>query len=47
MVGQLGAKIGESILAKLMSSGVVHMSSEHQGKSSLHTSPAQTQIEVM
>lgn len=30
MVGQLGAQIGESIVAKLMSAGVVNMSSDHQ-----------------
>lgn len=30
MVGQLGAQIGESIVAKLMSAGVVNMNSDHQ-----------------
>lgn len=30
MVGQLGAQIGESIVEKLMSAGVVNMTSEHQ-----------------
>ena len=30
MVGQLGAQIGESIVAKLMSAGVVTMTSDHQ-----------------
>ena len=30
MVGQLGAQIGESIVAKLMSAGVVNMISDHQ-----------------
>jgi len=30
MVGQLGAQIGESIVAKLMSAGVVNMTGDHQ-----------------
>lgn len=34
MVGQLGAQIGESIVAKLMSAGIVNTSSEQQGGSS-------------
>ncbi|KAK0136759.1 hypothetical protein N1851_027071 [Merluccius polli] len=33
MVGQLGAQIGESIVAKLMSAGVVNMNSDHQSAS--------------
>lgn len=33
MVGQLGAQIGESIVAKLMSAGVMNMSSDHQATS--------------
>lgn len=33
MVGQLGAQIGESIVTKLMSAGVVKMNSDHQATS--------------
>ena len=33
MVGQLGAQIGESIVAKLMSAGVVNMHGDHQNTS--------------
>ena len=34
MVGQLGAQIGESIVAKLLSAGAVNINSEHQSTSS-------------
>lgn len=36
MVGQLGAQIGESIVAKLMSAGVVNASGAHQSNASLN-----------
>lgn len=42
IVGQLGAQIGESIVAKLISVGVVNASSVHQSNASLNTSPTQT-----
>lgn len=45
MVGQLGAQIGESIVAKLMSAGVVNASSAHQSNASLNTSPTHTSTE--
>ncbi|XP_075932775.1 uncharacterized protein LOC142932666 [Anarhichas minor] len=37
MVGQLGAQIGESIVAKLMSAGVVNMNSDHQTTTTQNT----------
>lgn len=45
MVGQLGAQISESIVAKLMSAGVVNVNSVHQSTTSLHTSPTHTSTE--
>lgn len=38
MVGQLGAQIGESIVSKLMSAGVVDMTSDHQTTSTTQDS---------
>lgn len=37
MVGQLGTQIGESIVAKLMSAGVVHLSSDTQTQTPTHS----------
>lgn len=39
MMGQLGAQIGESIVAKLMSAGVVNMSSNNQTSPPTHSTP--------
>jgi len=39
MVGQLGAQIGESIVAKLMSAGVVNVNSDHQSTSATQNTP--------
>lgn len=45
MVGQLGAQIGESIVAKLMSAGVVNVNNAHQDSSSLNTPLRQTKTD--
>ena len=42
MMGQLGAQIGESIVARLLSAGVVNVDSVHQSGAPLNTSPAHT-----
>ena len=40
MMGELGAQIGESIVARLMSAGVVNVDSNHPSSTSFNTSPA-------
>ena len=40
MMGELGAQIGESIVARLMSAGVVNVNSNHPSCTSFNTSPA-------
>ena len=42
IMGQFGTQIGMSILARLMSAGVVNVNSEHPSGESLNTSPTHT-----